>query len=74
MAQLGDFYKNNPSDKIWWVDNMEAKGEFLFSFDKETIFNLFSDYPFKLTKEQREEFDKENPFWAEFFRDRVQNG
>lgn len=68
MAQ--EFIKNNPTDKIWWVDNPDVKGEFLFSFDKVTVFNLFADYPWKLTKEQRRIFDKENPYWADFFKDR----
>ena len=48
----------------------ERKGVFLFSFDKHTVFNLFADYPDKLTAEQRALFDKENPYWANFFRDR----
>ena len=65
---LSDFYHNEPDDKIWWVDNMEAIGEFLFSFDKKKIFNLFEDYPDKLTPEQKELFDRENPFWKDFFR------
>lgn len=65
---LSDFYHNEPDDKIWWVDNMEAIGEFLFSFDKKKIFNLFEDYPHKLTPEQKELFDRENPFWKDFFR------
>lgn len=65
-----EFIKNNPTDKIWWVDNPDVKGEFLFSFDREKVFNLFADYPWKLTKEQRRIFDKENPYWADFFKDR----
>ena len=65
-----NFYKNKKSDKVYWVDNLEAKGEHLFSFDKQTIFNLFADYPHKLTPEQRAIFDKENPYWADFFKDR----
>ena len=64
------FYKNNPDDQIWWVDNPEIKGEWLFSFDKKTIFNMFADYPEKLTAEQKAIFDEENPYWAEFFSDR----
>lgn len=64
------FYKNNRGDKIWWVDNSETVGEWLFTFDKKTIFNMFSDYPDKLTPEQKALFDKENPYWAEFFADR----
>ena len=65
-----DFYKNNETDVIYWVDDPETKGEFLFSFDKEQVFNLFEDYPRKLTKEQKRIFDKENPYWADFFKDR----
>lgn len=65
-----EFIKNNPTDKIWWVDNPDVKGEFLFSFDKKKVFNLFADYPWKLTKEQKRIFDKENPYWADFFKDR----
>lgn len=65
-----NFYKEHKKDVIWWVDNTETIGEYLFSFDKKTIFNLFEDYPHKLTKEQKEIFDKENPYWADFFKDR----
>jgi hypothetical protein len=65
-----DFYKNNKKDTIYWVNNFDIIGEFLFSFDKKTIYNLFRDYPYKLNKEQKEIFDKENPYWADFFSDR----
>ena len=64
------FYKNNEDDTIWWVDTPDRVGEWLFSFDKKTIFNMFADYPYKLTKEQKEIFDAENPYWKEFFKDR----
>lgn len=71
MAQSNKWVKNNPTDKVWWLDNAEeTKGEWLFSFDRKTIYNMFSDYPSKLTAEQKELFDKENPYWAEFFSDR----
>lgn len=60
-----NFYKNNENDKIWIVDNLDTKGEFLFSFDKKTVFNFFSDYPAKLNKEQIEIFKKEQPILAE---------
>ena len=70
MEQSNKFYKNNPSDVIWWVDNPETVGEWLFSFDRKTIFNMFADYPYKLTPEQKAIFDKENPNWADFFSDR----
>ncbi len=65
------WYKENPDDKIWWLDNSnEIIGEWIFSFDKKKRFNMFADYPKKLTKEQREIFDKENPYWANFFIER----
>lgn len=70
MEQSSKFYKENESDKIWWLDNQEVKGEFVFSFDRKKLFNLFADYPHKLTKEQKAIFDKENPFWADYFSDR----
>lgn len=70
MAQPIKFYKNNPGDAIWWVDNQETKGEWLFSFDKKKIFNMFRDYPHELTTEQKAIFDKENPYWANFFKGR----
>lgn len=70
MAQSSNFVKNNPDVKIWWVDDPETKGEWLFSFDKERIFNMFHDYPHELTPEQKKIFDEENPYWADFFSDR----
>ena len=70
MEASNNWYKNNPNDKIWWLDNVERIGEHVFSFDKKNKFNLFRDYPHKLTPEQKKIFDKENPKWAEFFRDR----
>ncbi|WP_288217987.1 hypothetical protein [uncultured Fusobacterium sp.] len=65
-----DFYKENENDTIWWVNDLDTKGEFLFSFDKKKIYNLFADYPHNLSKEEKEIFDRENPYWAEFFSDR----
>lgn len=67
---LSDFYHNEPNDVIWWVDDTETTGEWLFSFDKKKVFNMFRDYPQKLTPEQKAIFDKENPYWANFFADR----
>ena len=64
---LSDFYKKNEKDKIWWIENLDSSGELLISFDKKKIFNLFEDYPNNLTKEQIEIFDKENPYWRDFF-------
>lgn len=64
------FVRNNLTDKIWWVDNSPTIGDHLFSFDKKNVFNLFRDYPYKLTKAQKAVFDSENPEWADFFKDR----
>ena len=65
-----DFYKNNKNDTIFWVDKVDSIGEFLFSFDKKKIYNLFADYPHNLTAEEKRIFDKEKPYWKEFFKDR----
>lgn len=70
MEQSNKFFKNDPNDKIWWVDTFDKDGVFEFSFDKKTVFNLFYDYPSNLTKQQKEIFDKENPYWKDFFSDR----
>jgi hypothetical protein len=64
------FYKKNEKDTIWWINNCEVKGEHLFTFDKEKIYNLFKDYPYQLTEDEKILFDKENPYWAEFFKNR----
>ena len=64
------FYKENPHDKIYWVSVYDREGEFLVSFDRKTVFNIFSDYPWRFTPEQKALFDKENPYWANFFQER----
>ena len=53
-----------------WVNNCHQKGAREFTFDGKKIYNLFRDYPYNLTKEEKELFDKENPYWTEFFKDR----
>lgn len=64
------FYKRKDSDKIFWIERKETfYGEHFFTFDKKTFFNVFSDYPHKLTPEQKEIFDKENPYWVWYFSD-----
>ena len=71
------FYKENKGDKIYWVgheiirlDTNELDvidGELLISFDHHNMLDLWSDYPWKFTPEQKALFDKENPYWADFF-------
>ena len=63
-----NFYKNHKCDVVYWVDNKDAVGEHLFSFDKKKIYNLFADYPHNLTDEEKEIFDQENPYWCDFFK------
>lgn len=65
-----DLYKNNKDDVISWVDNTGDIGEFLFTFDKKKIYNLFADYPHNLTTEEKTVFDKENHYWCDFFKGR----
>lgn len=62
-----DFYKNNEESKIWWIDKIDVRGELLFSFDQQKIYNLFLDYPHNMTEEEVRIFDRENPFWRDFF-------
>ena len=73
------FEKRNKKDKIYWVDHFlsykskfdfgdRMMGELLVSFDRYRIFNLWCDYPWKFTPEQKALFDKENPYWADSFK------
>lgn len=71
-----EFYHQNDGDSVWWTMHGKINngvfepihGEHLFSFDKKKVYNLFSDYPHALSKEELEVFNKENPFWVEFFK------
>lgn len=63
------FWKENPSDRVWWTHNGQV-GVWLFSFDRKKVYNLFRDYPHAMTPEEVRIFDRENPFWAEYFKDR----
>ena len=65
-----ELYHENEGDSIWWLDNAEDIGIRLFTFDKKKFYNLFQDYPDALTQEEKEIFDRENPFWVDFFKDR----
>lgn len=68
MKDKNGFYKHKKSDKIWWKE--AGIGEWIFSFDKVNVLNMFQDYPHNMTASQVEIFDKENPYWADFFKDR----
>ena len=62
------WYKEEPKSRVWWLDNgNEERGTMIFSFDKKKQYNLFADYPHKLTAEEKKIFDNDEPFWADFF-------
>ena len=68
------FYKKREESKIFQVERVDefCYGKYLFSVDKKTIYNLFADYPHNFTREAKEIFDKEYPFWKNFFSARDQ--
>lgn len=65
--------KEKETDQVWWGSKgyihdgvfLPYDGVHLFSFDKVKIYNYFRDYPHALTPEEKEIFDRENPFWAD---------
>lgn len=67
---LSNFYKKHKNDSVWWISDLTRRGPIYFSFDRKIVFNIYSDYPYKLTKEQIRVFDNENPFWADYFKSR----
>ena len=66
------FYKKKDNDKIWSVEEIGYIGKLLYSFDKKNIYNLWTDYPHNFTKEEKELFDKEYPYWKKFFKGKDQ--
>ena len=61
---------DNNSLKFSWIRNPDKVGEMLFTFDGVKTFNLYKDYPYALTPEQKKIFDEANPFWADYFKHR----
>lgn len=64
------FYKKHEGDKIWHVRYVGLCGHQAVSFDKKKILFIFGDYPKNFSKEEKTLFDKENPYWADFFKGR----
>lgn len=62
-----NFHKDNENSKVWWTNRIGVIGELNISFDKRKIYNLYADYPYNMTDEEVEIFDKEEPYWANFF-------
>lgn len=68
MPGFSDWHKESEDCQVWWVERLDFTfGEYLFSFDKKKLYDLFADYPHNMTAEEVEIFDKENPYWANFF-------
>lgn len=63
------FYKEHPGDQIWWL-TPDQVGVWEFSFDRKKIYSMYRDYPHAMTPEEVRIFDRENPYWAEYFKDR----
>lgn len=57
--------------KFKWIDDPGKIGVWEFTFDGKKVYNMFADYPHNLTPEEKEIFDKEEPYWANFFKDRA---
>lgn len=69
MSDKKKFYKEKSTDHIWWIDDGSV-GHWLFSFDRQKVYNMYRDYPHNMTPREVRIFDQENPFWAEYFKDR----
>ena len=67
----GGFIKKNctSTDVLTGDGGSVAKSNMSVGYsDKVKVYNLFRDYPDKLTEEEKALFDRENPFWAEYFK------
>jgi hypothetical protein len=67
VSSKGCFFKQEKDDKVWWYDKFDTTGEMLFSFDRKKLYNLFRDYPWKLSVTEWLTFNRENEFWENFF-------
>lgn len=57
-------FEREEGEEIWWVVNDGMIGPLLFSFDRQKVYNYWTDYPDKLSPEELEIFDREQPLWA----------
>lgn len=73
--------ESNPyGEHIWRVVRLDANnkpvneyGPIRITFDKKHVYNLWQDYPWRFSPEEREIFAREMPYWADFFKDRDPN-
>lgn len=65
------FTREHENDRAYKVDVLDENGEskigpVYFAFDTRKVFNFWTDYPDKLTSDQKWAFDDTFPFWAKF--------
>ena len=70
MAMRGVWKQKSRGINVWWLVGTGQKWKIVFSFDRKKQYILYRDYPYKLTAEEKAIFDAEEPFWANYFRDR----
>lgn len=59
------FYKNNLDSRVWWlVNNNSDFDEFLFSFDKNKIYDLYKDYGVNMSDEEMRILNEDEPAMA----------
>lgn len=68
-----DFEPVNEKARVWSTGYYGERGGVYYSFDKKKIYNLWVDYPYNMTEEEIQLFQEDVPFWADFFRDRIEN-
>lgn len=68
--KLEGWYKSEKGENVLWAYPIGCRGVDIFTFDKKTIYYMWEDYPHTLTPEQKAIFDRENPYWADFFKGR----
>ncbi|MCD8209087.1 MAG: hypothetical protein LUD72_14205 [Bacteroidales bacterium] len=68
-GEIAEFVKDSPEDKVYGVGTVrQLRGPHFFTFDKKNIYNLWSDFPEKLTDEEVRIFCKENQYWVKDFK------
>lgn len=70
--KITNIYKKQETSRVWWASVPTELGTHLFSFDKIKFYNLFQDFPYKLTKEEIKIFIEDEPYWADFFKARLE--
>lgn len=60
-------HKERPTDRTTWVTIVGRETAIAFTFDKKKLYFLYRDYHL-LSPEEKEIFDKENPYWANYFK------